>query len=413
MPTYDYFASPVAPTNGASVDVTLVTDNQAYEQRLRDTLARHAGLTVERVRTEDGTPDPASILRQVDEKGTGVVALGPLSDVTSMLSAAAVLDQTRPDVGVVLIAGREDVNWEHVLRAGIRDLVAPDASDADVVEAFEHAVEVARRRREQLNGGRTESAARIITVVSPKGGSGKTALSTNLGMALAEEHPNQIALVDLDLQFGDLECAFGVTPEETLLGAASANGSLDAMALKAFLTPHPDGCYILCAPASPAEGEMVPAAQIGRILTLLAQEFPYVLVDTSAGLSEHTLAALEVSTDVIFLCAMDVSSVRSLEKEMHALEQLGLTRHRRHFVVNRADARVGMDTSDVEAAVGLPIDVAIPSSRSVPLSMNQGVPLLASDSRSPVARQFRELAGRFVDEDTSDDGLLSWFRRGR
>jgi pilus assembly protein CpaE len=65
-------------------------------------------------------------------------------------------------------------------------------------------------------------------------------------------------------------------------------------------------------------------------------------------------------------------------------------------VVNRADARVGLPVSEIEATVGLPAAVTIPSSRLVPISVNQGTPVVVSDRRSGVADAISRLTGRFV-----------------
>ena len=131
------------------------------------------------------------------------------------------------------------------------------------------------------------------------------------------------------------------------------------------------------------------------MLSLLASEFRYVVIDTGSGLDEATLAVLELCTDIVVLTSTDVPSVRATRKEVETLDLLGLTDQKRHFVVNRADARVGLPVSEVEATVGMPADVTIPSSRAVPISVNQGTPVVVSDRRSNVADAMTQLMGRF------------------
>ena len=93
--------------------------------------------------------------------------------------------------------------------------------------------------------------------------------------------------------------------------------------------------------------------------------------------------------------ATDVASARAARKELEAFDALGLTAQQRHFALNRADARVGLSAGDIEATVGLKVDVSIPSSRAVPVSMNQGTAVLETDRRSSVGRAFGELVNRF------------------
>src|SRR5690606_15835601 len=126
-------------------------------------------------------------------------------------------------------------------------------------------------------------------------------------------------------------------------------GDFGAAAVKVALTEHDSGLYVLCASELPVDAEDITAEAVGSILDVLAQEFRYVVVDTNAGLSEHTLTAIERSTDLVLLCSMDVPSIRALHKELSALDQLGMTAQRRTLVLNRADSRVGLAIEDVEA----------------------------------------------------------------
>jgi pilus assembly protein CpaE len=275
----------------------------------------------------------------------------------------------------------------------------PEAMHADIRGAFERALEVAERRRHNLVGAPAGEATggRVVTVLSPKGGSGKTTVATNLAVGLAAAEPDRVAIVDLDTQFGDVATALRLMPENTFVDAVRGHTQVDALVLKTYLTAHPSGLWALCGADTPAAGDDVSADQAKHIVQGLANEFGHVIVDTSAGLTEHTLSILEVSTDLLLVCAMDVPSVRSLRKLVDALELLGMTHQRRHFLVNRADSKVGLDIDDVEATVGLPVDVELASSRMVPLSTNQGTPVIESQPRSPVARQLGTLVQRFAE----------------
>lgn len=386
--------------------ILLATGNVGYEQRVRNAFEPSLNGALRRwdtTRFESNTPE---LTQQLEHDAPDVVAIGPDLPLGDALALARQLERERPEISVVLVSPPSDDLWREALRSGVRDVLAPDATDADVREVFERALAVSARRRQNLTdhddaAGRT--GGRIITVLSPKGGSGKTTVCSNLAVSLALAEPDRTVLVDLDLQFGDVSTALRLTPEHSIVDAVRA-GAADQMALKTFLTPHATNLWSLAAPDSPADGEEITADQAQAVVTTLAQEFAHVIVDTAAGLSEHTLAMIDISTDLLLVCAMDVPSVRSLRKEVEALEQLGMVHQRRHFVINRADSKVGLDVADVEATVGLPVDVAIPSSRAVPLSMNQGTPVVESQPRSPVARGFTSLVGRFLEEPAESTG---------
>lgn len=341
--------------------------------------------------------DPQSLLREVKAIDPLVVAVGPDLDLAEALSLCAAVDEEHPEICVVLVARPEASVFEQALRAGVRDLLDPGSAPHEVAEVLDRARETARRRRSSIApAADTGPRSRVIAVVSPKGGAGKTAISTNLGVGLAQQHGGAVVVVDLDVRFGDVGHALRLLPERTLSDVATLGGAIDPAALKASLTPHPSGLFVLCAPDSPADADDISASSIGTIIEALASEFPFVILDTPAGLDEVTLTAMERATDLVLVCGTDVASTRSMRKEIEAFDQIGLTTQRRHFVLNRADARVGLEVRDIEGTVGMEVNVAIPSSRNVPLSMNQGSPILESQPRSPVARAYGELVNRFA-----------------
>lgn len=394
--------------------ILLSTPNVAYQQRLRQAFGGSLNGDLAWLRDIE---DPRVLTKRVEASGADVLALGPDFPIDDALEIAATFDRQRPDLSVVLIAKATTDLYQRALRAGVCDLLDPDALDREINDVLSRAMQLATDRRASLATDDAPTGGRVVAVLSPKGGSGKTTVATNVALGLAALAPGEVVLVDLDLQFGDAVGGLGLVPEHTILDVARAVKSLDAMTLKVFLTPHESQLYTLCAPESPAEGEEVTSEQVGRILRLLAAEFAYVVVDTSAGIDEHALVAAESATDFVLVCSMDVPSVRGMRKEVAALDQLGMVHQTRHFVLNRADSRVGLDVADIEATVGMPVDVALPSTRDIPLSVNQGVPLIELKPRSAVARQFHDFAARLSDRttDTNADERsstgFSWFWR--
>jgi pilus assembly protein CpaE len=374
----------------------LASTSEEWEERVRKAFDGRLNGNVERRPDVCSVGDTGAAVAALLDGEPEVVVLGPGIDMRNALELARIIDRERHDVVVVLVADATPELWKHALRAGVRDVVAPDASLVDLRSTIERAHEAASRRRPASSIDiTTQAVTKIIAVVSPKGGAGKTAIASNLAVGLARHQPNEVVLVDLDLQFGDVANALRLTPETSMADAARSLGALDVTTLKAFLTPHPAGLFVLGAPDEPAAADEIDPEHVSKVLDLLAGAFRYVVIDTAAGLDEVTLVAMEHSTDLVVVGATDVASVRAARKELEAFDLLGLTAQRRHFALNRADARVGLSTADIEATVGMRVDVAIPSSRAVPLSMNQGTAVLENDERSAIGRAFGDLANRF------------------
>jgi pilus assembly protein CpaE len=396
--------------------LVLATADTTFEQRVRDAFdgELHGPLRYWR---DELMGDPGHAVQELSGRGVEVVALGPDVATDEALALATAFDQSRPDISVVIVAPPSTDLLQEALRAGARDVIAPDMAPADLRAAIERAFDTATHRRRVFDGddpgAGDDDRSRVVMALCPKGGAGKTTISSNLALALAQVAPGEVVIVDLDVQFGDVASALGLRPELTLADAVRSIDNLDATSLKAHLTIHPqDDLFVLCAPTAPTEADDISVAQVDRVITLLAQSFKYVVIDTASGLDENTLSALEHATDLLLISATDVPSIRATVKEIEALRVIGKPQHQWHFVLNRADAKTGLTIPAIERTVGINVDVSVPSSRSVPLSLNQGEPLVLSDPRSAVTLAMLQLVRRLAPQAApADSRPTGRFRR--
>ncbi len=385
--------------------ILLATNSEQFEKGVREALEYEGALRWWDDDLAAGV-DLESLAKELTSTGAGVISIGPGVRPETAIEIADHVDKIHPEISVIVVGSLDAKLWERALRAGVRDVVSHKADAEEIRQVFWRAAEATILARANLMPDISESAkraarGRVISVVAPKGGSDKTALSVNVAVALAQRHPGKVSLLDLDLLFGDVTNALLLNPEHSIADAIDAH-QLDSTLLKVLLTRRQRDLFVLTAPDSPALGEMVTNDLVGSAIDGLSSQFEYVVVDTAAGLSEVALAAIEKSDDIVFICDMSVAAVRGLHKVMSALHTLEMLRDKkRHFVLNRADSKVGISISDVESSVGMPVDVRIPSSRLVPRSMNEGMPLIESAPKSPVARAFIEIADIFSPLDGS------------
>ncbi len=236
-----------------------------------------------------------------------------------------------------------------------------------------------------------------IAVVAPKGGQGKTTLAVNLATGLAEIAPNSVVLVDADLQFGDIVTALGLEPERTIVDAV-ADAAADEIVFKTSLTHHDDGFFVVASAPSPELGDSITTTALGQLIERLRRTFRYVVVDTTPGLGEHTLVALEHVTDAVFVTNMGVPSLRAMRTEFELLTAIGLIPGNRHIVLNQVDKLSGLTVRDAERIIGAPFDIDVPRSSAVLLASNRGIPLIHDDVRDPAAKAIRELVLRIAPE---------------
>lgn len=371
----------------------IVTQNADLEQRVRQAVAGD----LQTLRTGSLLVDAGQLLSQLmDADEVEVVVLGPDVAPAAALRLAGSFDEEYPGITVVLVGDLRPDVWTEAVQAGVRDVLAPSADVATIESVMQRSslATLTRRRAMAMPAASSREIGQIVVVASPKGGSGKTTVATNLAVGLALRAPQSTVIVDLDVQFGDVATALGLTPDHFLTDAVAGVASHDSMVLKTFLTAHSTGLYALCGSDSPGEGDQVTGAQVAQLLGLLSRQFRYVVIDTASGLSEQTLAALDRATDAILLSSMDVPGVRGLRKEIAVLGELGLMPASVHLAMNFAEARAGLSIRDVTATIGRPIDIVIPRSRAVANSTNQGAPLLQGRTRDPAAVELRKLVNR-------------------
>lgn len=377
-------------------EALVVSTSAAGAQRLRIALE---GLGAQAIVLAPSGADAATrerdVLVTVTDAAPAILVLGPGLEADEALALAARVERAAPGVRVLVAVAPTAERWRDAARVGVRDLIDPEL-DAAALQALLHEHVRAARATRSLSATETPSG-RLVTVVSPKGGSGKTMVASALAVAFARGGEDTV-LVDLDLQFGDVATGLGLRPEHTMLDVTKSAAGLDATTVKVFLTPHDSGLFVLAAPTNPADGERIDTGSVGVVLDILRRSFTTVVVDTGAGVDEHALAAIERSSDLVAVCSLDVASVMGLAKELDILERLGLDRATTHVVLNREDRGVGITPEDVERILRRGLDVRIEASRRVAAAANQGLPIVDLAPRSGPARAIVGLAHRIAGE---------------
>ena len=162
----------------------------------------------------------------------------------------------------------------------------------------------------------------MITVLGPKGGAGKTLVSSSLGVALAEAG-EEVVLLDLDLQFGDAALTLGLTPTETIHDLVRSGGSLDGEKLADYLVTHESGLRVLQAPARPDQAADVTVGFLRELLDVLRATVDWIVVDSSPGFTPEVIAAIDASTDICMVGTVDAAALKNTKLGLETLERMG------------------------------------------------------------------------------------------
>jgi len=330
-----------------------------------------------------------------------VLVLSPEVKEADALGLAEFVGRTSPGTAIVLV---RDHTWNGLLpaamRAGIRDVVDMTQGTDELREAVERAIAwAANLRSANAGGGKAEGVrtqrGHIISIFSSKGGSGKTFLTTNLATAIAQVTGEDTALVDLDVDMGDVFTYFGREPTASVTDLMELGEGADRARVREVgveVAPH---TWAFGAPPDPA-AEAPAGEAIGKFLRAIRNEFGFVIVDASVDYSDSALVCFDLSDMICLVTGLDVVGVKHLSKALDTLLTIGLPRDRFRVVLNRADSKVGLDAGDVERVMKIRVDAMIPSSRLVPTSLNKGRPVVLDEPNSEVSASVKQLAAKFT-----------------
>ncbi|MCA1674364.1 MAG: P-loop NTPase [Actinobacteria bacterium] len=314
-----------------------------------------------------------------------VVILGPSFSDPQALAEALDVVNAQPTMGAILVVEELSTQLlQRAMRAGVSDVVTYDSDPADLEAAIDRAAEHLASRVVRIAPPAADEApkGRVTTVFSPKGGSGKSVIACNMAILLARGSEKPVVLIDADLQFGDVAVMLKLAPTHTIVDAVSAIHRLDLPLLQSLLSKGPEGVLVLPAPREPAFGDQVTASDMHTILELLREFCGHVVVDTPTQFSDVALHLIEASDDLVLVAGMDVPAIKNMKIGLQTLKLLGTPSSKLRLVLNRANAKVGLDVSEVEKTLHLKAEALLPSDILVPQSVNKGIPAVLSAPKS-------------------------------
>jgi pilus assembly protein CpaE len=348
-----------------------------------------AGAAVQVTGVVEGLERGWSVLEESAPDLLVVACAGYSERALYLIEAASKQRPERPVV--VLFYGVPDGFLNRAFEMGADDLLTMPAP----AEQLEFALQkVMARRRGTIASGTTNP---MICIVGPKGGTGKTLTSTNLAVALAQKGKRSI-VVDLDLQFGDVGIAMGLSPDRTIYDLARVGSSLDPDKAEDFLTQHASGARVLLAPSRPDQAGTVTVEFLRELYAVLRARHDFVIVDTPPGFTPEVIASIDLASDLLVVGMLDALSLKDTKLGLETLSLMGVAPERIRLVLNRADTSVGIKRSEAEAILGRTPDVFVPSDRQIPRATTDGQPIVVASGRSEAARAFHGLADLYLQD---------------
>ncbi len=316
------------------------------------------------------------------------------------ITATELIRQQNPASQVVILSVQGDPNYmRRAMLAGARDfLTKPPALD-ELTAAMRRAGKMAHQERAKTavmpgmagSGIALQAASgifgKVIVVYGPKGGTGTTTIAVNLAITLQSEE-TRVALVDGNLQFGDVAVFMNEQVRNSILDLAPRAEELDPEVVNnVMLTHSASGVRLLAAPNRPEYAENVSGEQYGKVVKFLRTMFSYIIIDASSALTDIVLAAMDACDLVILITTQEIPAIKNARLFLDLADVLGIKRKQILFVMNRFDKRIGITPEKVGESFKQEVAAVIPfEDRVVVPSVNRGVPFMLGDRTRPIAR---------------------------
>jgi pilus assembly protein CpaE len=354
-------------------------------------------------------PDLATAVAALEAVGDSVevVVLDVTGPVRGVIELGRSVRGSSALTGLPILCISQTDNIEDriaLLEAGIDDVIARPY-DPRELDARTEALALRLKRSRDLTPPpaageviRDRGQQRTIVVFSPKGGVGTTTVAVNVAAALAVQLGRGVALLDLDLQFGQVATHLNMTTRMTMTELARDEAALrDPGLLQAAFDRHSSGLMVLGAPASPPDASAVPEAAIVAAISTAAQAFQIVVIDAGSALDARAEAMLARATDIVIVVTPEFPALKAVHAFGEVLKTHGDSIAETSYVLNEIFSRELLRTRDIEGALGTRVAQTIPYDGFAFLrSVNEGVPIVLGTPRSMAAEQLRRLAGRLT-----------------
>ena len=296
----------------------------------------------------------------------------------------------------LIIASGNDMSVEMLktcMEVGIREYLTRPLHAADIKSVLEK-----HRLALTIDPEVGDRSGRIVAVFSNKGGLGKTTIAVNLALSLSEVVKRPVALVDLNLQLGDITTFLDIEPKQTIVDIARNIGRVDAAYLEGSLAQYTcptngASVYVLADPLHMEDAEELTADQINAVLTVLKATFEYVVVDTTTSFDTKTLTALDLADEILLVSMVNLPSIRSSQRLLNLFERLGYESQKVKLILNRYMPDEEITVEDVEETLEHPVFWKIPNNYQVVMTaINRGIPIAMIENNKVLEKNFQDFA---------------------
>jgi pilus assembly protein CpaE len=307
------------------------------------------------------------------------------------IAASEAISAQAPHIQVVMMSVQGEADYlRRSMLAGAREFLIKPFSGEELVNSIHRVHQFAATRRAAapppsqviVQGPSTlpptpPKGAKVITVFGVKGGCGASTVAVNLAVALHEETKERVALIDGNLEFGDIGVLMNLPNSRTIADLVGEKSEIDEEVLDGTMVSHSSTVRVLMAPPRPELAELVKLDHLKKIMALLEKSFDYIIVDAWKSFQESTVFFMDAADTILLVSTTDIPAIKNAKLFFELCEQLAYPPTKTVLVLNKEDGRGGINPKDIEASIKHPIGAILPKDeRTATLAINRGSPFV-------------------------------------
>lgn len=300
------------------------------------------------------------------------------------------------EVGIIILSSKKDPDIiRRSLVIGVKDFLVKPLQIDEIKDSIQRYMQHSVNERNGNKKTLAENEGKVISIISTKGGVGKTTITTNLGASLAHVYGHRVVLIDLDLQFGDVSVFLNIIPKKSIVELINEVNEINEENVNDYLVQHSSGIYVLPGPLQPEKADLVLEEHVRAIINSLKQCFDFIIIDTPPVFNDPVLMSLELSDEIFVISTLDLPTIKNVKVGLDIMESLKIDTSKIKIILNKSSMEIGITRQEVQKALNYPIVCYLPDSPElVGICVNKGDPFVLSEPQEAITKLFNRFALR-------------------
>ena len=353
-------------------------------------------------------------IEQAKKLSPDIILMDVNMPIVDGIQATETLAQEAPNSPVIIMSVQGERDYlRRAMQSGAREFLIKPFSGDELIASIRRVYQLEQKKESFLAktvgapsaaaagpepaDGQRRGEGQVFFLYSGKGGVGKSLIGANLAVSMAHETKGKVALVDLDLQFGDIGVLLNLDHSQGITDLIENIDHMDQDFIRDIMVDGPFGIKVLLTPISPELADLVTVDHVRRIFAELRKMFDYIIVDSSSHLGEINLEVLDHADKVVVITSLSIPAIKNTKLALKIFDSLSISPERVVLILNKSDAHSEFNKESVEANLRFPIAGQIPNDAKLVInSINRGNPLVTTHPESEISQRIRELVAKLI-----------------